>query len=1184
MYLKRLEIQGFKSFADKLKLEFNKGITAVVGPNGSGKSNISDAVRWVLGEQSIKSLRGSKMEDVIFAGTDNRKPLTFAEVSITLDNTNKDLDIDSEEVTVTRRVYRTGESEYLLNNTSCRLKDIHELFTDTGIGKEGYCIIGQGRIDEILSTKSQDRRNMFEEAAGILKFKNRREDAKIKLEKEHQNLERVKDIISTLELQVEPLKEQSDKAKKYLELKQQLKHIEINVFIIEADKIEKSILDTEKNLLNINIQLTSEKNNYNELKQKQQTLKQQIEDYNAQLQQCQKEFYNIQSFIEKKDNDIKLTQEKINSIIQNINRIEKDIKLKIDTIEQLDMNKSSYLVKYNSIQSQLNECKQNLDTKEEQFYKLNETLSINENIIKNYSSQILRNIKSSANIKSDIQSIEINRNQLSLRKEQILKQQNYNLNQIDNKSEEIKILEQSKVEQQEIENRLLKIIDESAKTKTEAEVKLKDNKSTLDKLNSLINQLQSNYKYLELTQKEHRGFVESVKNILKAKQKDNTKLKGICGVLGELIDVKKEYETAIETALGASINNIITLSEEDAKEAIEYLKDTKGGRATFLPISSIKPRTFGNEINCLFSENGFLGVANDFVNYDKIYDNIIKNLLGKVIVIDNLSNAIFISKKYNYMYKIVTLAGDLINTGGALSGGSNQNKFNILGRSRELKEIENKLNTLKTKLKQTKYNIEVLEEDINDYNELVDAKKNEYQDNHLSLKSIEQNLKQMYESTNELKNNQNNLLEEKNKIETTLKESISKSEELKLLLNKTENETKEIETKVNEFQNSIHIDKTLKESILNDITDMKVKISALEQERVFCKQNIDKIDKENEQYNNQIDLNNNELENLKKFINDKNYIIDNIKNEIKIGYSNKNEKQEQLNQIEQFKTSKLAESKNIEIETEQRLNTISLMEKENIRIENLKTKLIETKTNIYNDIWEEYELTYDLAVKYKDDSLSENQLQKQKKSLKQQLKEFINVNIDSIEQYKEVKKRFEFLVSQHDDIVETEKKLQMIINKLTDSMTKQFTQQFKLISDNFGEIFAELFGGGKAYLELTDSNNVLESGIDIIAQPPGKNLQNMMLLSGGERALTAVAILFAILKLKPSPFCILDEIEAALDDANVNRYANYLKKFSEITQFIVVTHRKGTMEAADILYGVTMQEQGVSKIVSIKLE
>lgn len=1185
MYLKRLDIQGFKSFPEKLKLEFNKGITAVVGPNGSGKSNISDAVRWVLGEQSAKSLRGVKMEDVIFAGTDNRKPLGFAEVSITLDNVSRDLDIDFTEVTVTRRVYRSGESEYLLNGASCRLKDIYELFTDTGIGKEGYSIIGQGRIDEILSTRSEDRRNMFEEAAGILKFKNRREEAKLKLEREHQNLERVEDIISTLESQVEPLRLQSDKAKKYLQLKEQLKHIEINSFLIEADKLDTSIANVETNLSNSSSQLMSEKNDYDRLKQRQKAVKVRIENYETQLQQCQKEFYDTNSSIERKNNDIKLNQEQINSILKSIDRIEKDIEAKKSSIEQLDSNKSSYLVKYNSVELQLKELKEALNDKQQQFYKLNEVLSENESIIENYNSNIVSNIQQIANIKNSIQSIEAQYNQFSLRKEQISKEKNYNLSQINDKSIKIKSLDKLKNEKIDIETTLLKIINDSTKSKQEAETELKDNKKMLDELNSSIAGLKSNYKYLESTQKEHRGFAESVKNILKAKQSDTSKWKGVYGALGELISVNKEYETAIEIALGASINNVVTSNEQDAKAAIEYLKSTKGGRATFLPISSIKAKTFGNEIKNLFSEKGFLGIANDFITYDKIYDNIIKSLLGRVVVVDNLSNAIAISKKYNYMYKIVTLDGDLISTGGALSGGSKaQNKINILGRARELKEIETKLENLNQKLKQTKENIDLLEENINDYDELIEAKKSEYQENHISIMSLEQNSKQTLEVIKEVESKQENLLQEDNKIDISLKEFDIKLEEYKSVLDKTETENKDIEAKVNEFQSNIHSDKAAKENILDNITDMKVKISALEQEQIFCKQNIDKIDNDAKQYDEQISENFDEIKSLKNDMENKNSVIENIKKEIESYSLDKTQKEKQIEKIEQSKNNSSKELKNIEEEAEQKLNTISLLEKENIRIETQKNKLLETKATIYNDIWEEYELTYNLAKDYKDDSLSENQLQKQKKQLKQNIKELGNINIDSIEEYKQVKERFEFLTSQHNDIVEAEKKLQQIIEELTNSMTEQFTQQFKLISDNFSDVFAELFGGGKAYLKLSDTNNVLESGIDIIAQPPGKNLQNMMLLSGGERALTAIALLFAILKLKPSPFCILDEIEAALDDANVNRYADYLRKFSEVTQFIVVTHRKGTMEAADILYGVTMQEQGVSKLVSVKLE
>lgn len=1184
MYLKRLNIHGFKSFPDKLKLEFNSGITAVVGPNGSGKSNISDAVRWVLGEQSAKSLRGSKMEDIIFTGTANRKPLNLAEVSITLDNSDKILDINSPEITVTRRVYRLGEGEYLVNGKTCRLKDIHELFTDTGIGKEGYSIIGQGRIDEILSTKSEDRRNMFEEAAGILKFKNRREEAKIKLQKESENLIRVNDIILSLETQVEPLKLQSEKAVKYLKLIEDLKLIEINLFIIETEKLENELSTVNSKLQASNNQLLDCNNELNNLKTNQQNLKSEIEDLNNNIKTVQKEFYDIKAEIDKNTNNIDLTQQQINYTVQDIKRIEEEIQKQSLKIDILNKDKQNYNSDYNSILTQLDSQNQLLTENQQNFYKLNTALNENENLIENYNNEILEKIKQIAQTKNNIQNLELNKTQLIERNNQIDIQKNDTLNQIDEKTKKFEILQQSKAENTNIEIRISNIINQATENKLKFQKDLKVNKKTLDELNSLVNQNQSNYKYLIDTQKEHRGFSESVKNILKAKDLDKHKWKGICGVIGELIEVDKEYETALEIALGANINNIIVLTENDAKLAIEYLKNIKGGRATFLPLSSIKPRYLDQQKDELLLEAGVIGIASDIIKYDSMYDNIIKNLLGKVIIVDNLENAILFSKKYNYMYRLVTLDGDLINAGGSLTGGSkSQINNNIFGRSRQLKEIELKILSLKNEIEMKKYKIKVLEDDINDCAELIDDKKQEYQDNHIQILTLGQQLNQVQKDISDLQSTKTKLISEQNNLLAQIQNTENSLAQSKTILESIEIENQNIKSKLNEFQSNIQSHKEIKEKLINDITDIKVNISSLEQQKMSLEQNLERIETDLNLIKTEITKNKTEISRLEKSKLQKQEFIISINSIIEDFYTKQSSKQIELNTKENSKKILNSNLNNIENQIEAKQNEISLIEKQIIKIENQNNKLLEAKTNIYDNIWNEYQITYDLAKEYKNNQLSNSQLQKESKRLKNEIKDLGNINIDAIEQYKTISERFEFLTSQRDDIVKAEQKLKKIIDELTNSMTKQFTEQFNLISQNFSDVFAELFGGGKAYLELTGTD-ILEAGIDIIAQPPGKNLQNMLLLSGGERALTAIALLFAILKLKPSPFCILDEIEAALDDANVNRYAEYLKKFSKVTQFIVVTHRKGTMEAADTLYGVTMQEQGVSKLVSVKFE
>lgn len=1185
MYLKRLDLQGFKSFPDKLKLEFNEGITAVVGPNGSGKSNISDAVRWVLGEQSAKSLRGAKMEDIIFTGTANRKPLGFAEVSITLDNIDRTINIDYSEVTVTRRVYRSGESEYQLNGTACRLKDIHELFTDTGIGKEGYSIIGQGRIDEILSTKSEDRRNMFEEAAGILKFKNRREEAKLKLDREKENLVRVEDIIATLEGQVEPLKIQSEKSKKYLQLKERLKVIEVNIFLIEVENMQTEIGTIETTYNTAVDQLNNEKVKYDQFKKNQQSLRDKIEDLNTELQNIQKEFYDIGTEVEKNESNIKITQEQINFMLQDLKRIQNEMLKKNEQIEQLTKNRENYLLKVHSTEIQVHSQQNLLDEKQKALYELTNALSKNETLINEYNTDIVEKIRQLANVKSDIQNTQSMRLQLQARKEQIDKESNYNISQINDKNVRIQVLEKSKTESLDIERKLLDAIENANDKKVNAQKGLHISKKELDELNSKITQAQANYNYLDTTQKEHRGFADSVKNILKAKESDTNKWSGIHGVIGEIIRVPQNYETAIEIALGGNINNIVTKDEECAKEAIEYLKRTKGGRATFFPLSTIKGKYFGQEIGRLSQETGVLGVASDIISYNKIYDDIIKNLLGRVLIMDNITNAIALSKKYKYAYKIVTLDGDVINPGGALTGGSRtQVSNNIFGRGRELKQLEDKLSELKNSMHTKKADIAALEEDIKDYNDFIDDKQKEYQDNHMQLLSLEQQLIQTQELIATIKEKQRYLLIEEQQLIEQMENANTILEDYQKDLSTVESATTDIQDKLSQYQNEVQASKVTREDLVSEITNIKVKISSLDQEKNSCLDNIKRIEQDIEEATNEIQDNQRAIDSLEQGHIEKGNTIDAIKKSIedaKCAQENKNIK---MKQVEQAKKDYTIEFENGEKTIEDQLSTISLLEKEIIRIENQKTKLLESRETIYNAIWQEYELTYNSAKQYQSDELTYPQLQKENRQLKAEIKELGNINLDAIEEYKVVSERYEFLTSQRNDIVDAEIKLQKIIEDLTRSMSEQFIEQFKLISDNFGQVFSELFGGGRAYLQLSDDNNILESGIDIIAQPPGKNLQNMMLLSGGERALTAIALLFAILKLKPSPFCILDEIEAALDDANVNRYADYLRKFSTVTQFIVVTHRKGTMEAADILYGVTMQEQGVSKLVSVKFE
>lgn len=1185
MYLKTLDIHGFKSFPDKLKLEFNKGITAVVGPNGSGKSNISDAVRWVLGEQSSKSLRGSKMEDIIFNGTSNRKPLNFAQVSITLDNSDNSINLEFPEITITRRIYRSGESNYFINNVACRLKDIYELLSDTGIGKDGYSIISQGKIDEILSAKSEDRRNMFEEATGILKLKNRCEEAKVKLNKEKQNLDRINDIILTLASQIEPLKTQSVKAKEFLELREKLKLLEINLFLNEIESLDKNIAEFEFKLNEMSSSLNNYRTTENDLKVKQLDLKHNNEQISNTLNEAQEEYYSLNSEIEKNEANIELLNEQINHIVKDAKKIDNEIKKNSNRIKNLDEDELEHNLKYNSIIKELDIQTKLLDEAQIEFNKLNSTLEKNERLIENYNTQIVKQIKKSSQLQNDIERDKNNYVQLIKHRDEIYTQKINNKSQLEDQNLLIGIITKSKAENIEIEAKILNIIKSTIQLKNKTLEKLKASKKELDNLNSLLNQLESNYKYLKSTQKEHRGFSESVKNILKAKEENPAKWNNVHGVIGEIISVSKKFEYAVEIALGSNINNIITSTEDEAKICIDYLKQIKGGRASFLPLSSIKPKRFNFENLNISSEVGFIGIASDLIKYNQIYDDIIKSLLGRVIIVDNLNNAILISKKSSYSLRIVTLDGDLINPGGVLSGGSKSlNTNNILGKSREIKETENKISDIKSQISNLKLQIDSLEEDIEDYNDLIENKQEEYQNNHAQIKDLENQATQALNFIADIKAKQNHITEEETellkKIEAS-KKSISLSENF---LSDIDNENQKLESKLADFQNNIKADKVKKETFLNNITNIKVKISALNQEKLGLEENIKRL-------KNEIDLTKDEINSIKAEIqnlqlsklqkNDNILKLKAIINELVIKKENQIKN---IKCIELEKKNNLGKLENVEHEIEGISKVILQSEKEIVKFENQINRLFETRKSINQNMVDEYDLTLEEASKYKNSKYSESYLKRDIKQLRLDIKNLGNINLESISEYERVNKEFEFLNSQKNDIVETEKQLKLIIEELTNSMISQFTEQFKLISNNFNDVFREIFGGGEAYLQLTDETNVLESGIEIIAKPPGKNLQNMMLLSGGERALTAIAILFAILKLKPSPFCILDEIEAALDDANVNRYAGYLKSFSNVTQFIVVTHRKGTMEAADTLYGITMQEQGVSKLVSIKFE
>ena len=1165
MYLKSLELQGFKSFPEKIKLDFNKGITAVVGPNGSGKSNIADAVRWVLGEKSAKSLRGNKMEDIIFNGTENRKPLSFAEVSMIMDNSDKKLNLDYPEVTVTRRVYRSGESDYLLNGTKCRAKDILELFMDTGVGKEGYSIIGQGRIDEILSNKSEDRRMLFEEAAGIVKYRTRSFEASNKLAKERENLVRVNDIIATLESQVGPLEVQAEKAKKFISLSNKLKTVEVNRFVIEADRFENDIKEVEKTISQLGNDVLREHRQEEVLQKKRTSLKSDLSNVDLQYEENSNSIGEKRSQVEQKENDIKMCESEIQHFNENIERLNKNIDQNKKAIEDKKNESDALDAKIVAKTLEIERKNKAYEDKKSAYTDLETKVTESEEMFNRFNSDIRDKMNRSADISSEISKINARLLQLKERKSTVTEDISVLQGQL--KEKEIALaVEEQKISR--IDNEIEKIsnnIKNDNVTVTELSGKINDTKKKQLDMTKSIQDKQSRLRILSELENSYEGYYGGVKAVLSQRDRKVSGFEGICGAVGELITLDKKYETAIEIALGGAVQNIVAKNENDVKKAISYLKTNNKGRATFLPMTAIKPKTMNNKGD-IFKNTGVIGIAKELISYDAQYENIMSSLLERVIIVDTIDNGIALSKKTNYSYKIVTLDGELFNVGGSMTGGSiSKRSTGIFSRGREIGELRE--------------NLKVLVSEYNELNSELDSMNNLIEESNKNLKSSNEMLQSLHinrtRSVAEVTKSKEYVDDYKTRIEC----SGSESEKLELTISEDEKQIKQYENdlaaitaeinsvneKIQEYQSKIQENRDIRESSIREINDLKLEINQINNEIYNFNYNKKRIETEVMELNTGIENFKSEISEYESQIDDK-----------------EKNKQSIFENAEQLKEEY---TKFIKMQEEQRqTETKNAIEKQLSRFEVRKEQLENERKNLYNNMWEEYEITYVVAKNYEKLDMSSEDLVKEERNLKNQMKALGNVNMNAVEEYAEISEKYQFLIKNRDDIKQSEEKLIGIIEQLNVLMEEQFREQFKVISDNFAETFKEMFGGGEASLKLSNDQDILNCGIDIIVQPPGKTLQNMMLLSGGEKALTAISLLFAILKMKPSPFCILDEIEAALDDANVNRYADYLKNFVDDTQFIVITHRKGTMEAADILYGVTMQEKGVSKLVSVKFD
>ena len=1179
MYLKSIEVQGFKSFANKINFQFHNGITGIVGPNGSGKSNVADAVRWVLGEQRVKQLRGASMQDVIFSGTENRKPLSYAFVAITLDNSDHQLAIDFDEVTVARRLYRSGESEYLINGAPCRLKDVNELFYDTGIGKEGYSIIGQGQIDRILSGKPEERRELFDEAAGIVKFKRRKAAAQMKLENEKQNLVRVNDILSELEKQTVPLERQAEVARVYLRKRDELKTLDVNVFLLENNRIREQLASAEEkyNLASSDLKDTTEK--YEHIKEEYQQIQEEIENLDAAIEQARTSLTDTGLMRGKLEGEMNVLKEQINSakgseahLGSRRDTLREEITAKEKDKEELLKEKSSTDDEVRELTAAADEFRLKLEEIQGKIEELN-------NQIEDGKNTIIGELNQRATIKSKMGRFDTMMEQVNIRKAEL------NSRLLRAKSDEVAREESIKKLEEEFA-----AITEEIRVMTEreaaAELELGGIRETLAGKDAKLRETQSAY-HMERSKLEtlsnlterYEGYGGSVKKVME--QKD--KVKGIVGVVADIIKVEKKYEIAIETALGGNIQNIVTDDEDTAKKMIKYLKENRLGRATFLPLTSI---TNHQEFKTpeVLEEKGAIGMADELVQIEKKYSDVAKAMLGRIVVIDNVDNAVKIARKYDYSIRMVTLEGELLVPGGAISGGAFKNNSNLLGRRREVDELEKRVkqllasvDTINREIDDTKTHRNKLRMELEELKTDIQRKSIEQNTARLNISQARQRMEEEAEGAASLK------LEEK-EIEKQLSQIRDDKDSIQKELADSEALEKTTQEQIVKLQQEMEEQRKIEADAAARVAEQDLKVEKIRQTQDFKQANVDRIDSEIQRSKSELEEIMEALEENSHEVERKRQNIAEIEKTIAASYDMQNESEMKLKETIAHKEELAEKQKTFFQRREELAEHMTGLDKEVYRLNSQKERLEESLEGQINYMWDEYEITLTDAASLRDENMTDlSSMKREISSLKDQIKKLGDVNVNAIEDYRNLMERFNFMKTQHDDLVEAEKTLENIIQELDAAMRKQFTEKFAEINREFDKVFKELFGGGKGTLELMEDEDILEAGIRIIAQPPGKKLQNMMQLSGGEKALTAIALLFAIQNLKPSPFCLLDEIEAALDDSNVGRFAKYLHKLTKNTQFIVITHRRGTMEQVDRLYGITMQEKGVSTLVSVNL-
>lgn len=1178
MYLKAIEMQGFKSFPDKTVLTFGKGITAVVGPNGSGKSNLSDAMRWVLGEQSTKNLRGSKMEDVIFSGTDSRRAVGFAEVTLKLDNSDMALNNPKREVTVTRRYFRSGESEYKINGEQARLKDIHELFMDTGLGRDGYSMISQGKVETLISGKSEDRRDMLEEAAGISHYRYRRADAMRRLNQAEENLLRLRDILTELESRVGPLKTQSEKAQKFLEYSGEKKNLEIGLWLYTIEKTKNDLREQEKKITIIDAQ-------YGEVCKSLEEITEKIDSSFAETQRITVAVDEIRRACTQLEEQASLLESQIavqeNTILHNnetIERIEREKTEENDTDTEIGTQIADAEKSIAELQSSIEEKKAELNSftgeldvlSDENSKSAQRSVELSEKM-SDLSLEIADNRVISSTAASSVEEIE---NRISV---------------IDELSASRKsVLETLQAQCKEAEDELSKIVERNTELNNSLsgiELLATNRKEKLDKLKDQENILRNDIQFknsritmLSDLEKNMEGYQGSVKAVMREVRRGV--LKGIHAPVSQIITVKDKYSSAIETALGAQIQNIITDTENDAKKAIGFLKESHAGRATFLPLTAIKGKVLDEkDLDDCF---GYINLASELVDYDKKYTEIIKSLLGRTVVAEDLDAAIQIAKKYNYKFKIVTLDGQVVNAGGSMTGGAKLQNAGILSRGNELEK-------LKASLSESKENLEILLKDMEAQQESYSAVVAELEgckgeiislgEEKIRVEGVLALRKGNYENTL-----QTQTLADEEKIQLTqriesIKDGASSANEKLVAL---QAELDKVEAELSTLTGDRESLREKREKLTADAAQINLSIATAEKEIEAKQEEITRLQNRSTSHKDKLSQLDSEIEEINKRNEEIRERIEVLNGEAEGLRTQSSASKEQVASLISKREQYEQESGKLRILEREKTEEREKLGGEKARLSERKETMEKEFEDVQNKLYDEYELTKREAEELNIVIEDIPEAKKRLNELKSKIRGLGNVNVSAIEEYKEVSERYSFMHTQVSDVEKSKAELIKLINELTGKMGVQFKEQFDKINFSFGQTFAELFGGGKASLVLTDESDVLECDIDIKVQPPGKNVQNISLLSGGEKGLSAIALLFSILKINPCPFCIFDEVEAALDDVNVARYAAYVRRMTQNTQFILITHRRGTMEEADMLYGVTMQEKGVSKLLELK--